>query len=170
MALDFTRKTIHDSGEEILAVSGTPDNLIIVGDTAPDNLYDFMLVFYKISSFIVDVGLYIKWDTPGVSCTELYFDFPIDGGLTDILPKIDVRNVGVIPITSLPNTYNIPVSPVREASFFENIRDPLKGISWLRYEDGVLQFYMKSDSPTNLLKVTSEFRYQLKVKPIFVIL
>lgn len=130
-------------------IEGSPSdlNLSISALTQPSGTIRWFLDFYKLSDYIIDVGLFIEFQNPGLIVSQVIMDFPVI--LTDLLPTITPSIV-----------QNTIISPIKPCAFFANETDPIVGWSWIRFHNGMLQFKMVPPTNITLFKVQSEFRYQ----------
>lgn len=163
MPLEFTVTQIGES-KAFESTSGTIDNLVVSGATAPNNLKSYFVHFFKHGEFIVDVGIYIEWDTPGMLCNHVSFSFPFSQETMELIPM--VKDGGGF------EDLIVPVSPIKRASFFTDSNTWVEGETWLQINltggpPGVLTFELHSPVALSLMKVTGESRYQRELRRIF---
>lgn len=182
--MEFNQTTTN-SGSVFLATAGAPENLkfysqveggYVETETPPTGLEFLIFEVYQIGDFITDLGVSLRWSLAGANITALEFDFPLGAGDVSFVPNILVPMEGEeglisIPVTSLPNTYDTIISPVRMGAFYDNgIKTrPKDAKGWLLYEGGVLKIRMEAHAGElhELTGCSLELRYQQTISPVY---
>lgn len=149
------------SGTSMRLQSGAPAdiNMTINATSQPSGEIRWFLDFFKLSTWIVDVGFYLEWETPATDITSIVFDLPLNCNITPL----------IVPSATPPIAEDTVISPIKSCAFFEDQENPKNGKAWMRLKSSIPQFILVPENTTNsVIKVQSEFRYQTLVNIITV--